>query len=208
MRCPAAPRAQSLLKIFSVGVGPIRANRILRRPEFEPAGAHQARKLPFEPVLALGIPFRLDRAARLRPKIAVIVRAAKIERDQMVDLKVGVRAGREPVFRENAIVAGSRPMPELPRVAIAADVRRAGRADRAGVRAGSGSAPRAAAEGGHHDGEARERGRPGLPPGIGAYLRSQSGDGRLESSMGNHGDRQPRDRARSRRKTQHSARSL
>jgi hypothetical protein len=132
MRCPAAPRAQSLLKIFSVGVGPIRANRILRRPEFEPAGAHQARKLPFEPVLALGIPFRLDRAARLRPKIAVIVRAAKIERDQMVDLKVGVRAGREPVFRENAIVAGSRPMPELPRVAIAADVRRAGRADRAG----------------------------------------------------------------------------
>jgi hypothetical protein len=132
MRCPAAPRAQSLLKIFSVGAGPIRANRILRRPEFEPAGAHQARKLPFEPVLALGIPFRLDRAARLRPKIAVIVRAAKIERDQMVDLKVGVRAGREPVFRENAIVAGSRPMPELPRVAIAADVRRAGRADRAG----------------------------------------------------------------------------
>ena len=48
----------------------------------------------------------------------------------MIDLKVRVRGWGEPVFRENAIVAGSRPMPVLTRAAIAANVRRIGRAHR------------------------------------------------------------------------------
>src|SRR5580704_18405446 len=62
----------------------------------------------------------------------------------MIDLKVGMRTRRKPVLRENAIVAGSRPMPILPRAAIAANVPRIGRADSAGgegeVGQGAGSA--------------------------------------------------------------------
>jgi hypothetical protein len=42
------------------------------------------------------------------------------------------------VFRENAIVAGSRPMSILPRAAIAANVPRIGRADSARCKGGVG----------------------------------------------------------------------
>jgi Biotin-lipoyl like len=56
----------------------------------------------------------------------------------MIDLKAGVRPGREPVFRENAIVAGSRPMPVLPGAAVHADIGLVRRAHGAGGEAGVG----------------------------------------------------------------------
>jgi hypothetical protein len=60
-------RHSALSNVGPVGVNPIVADCFLCRGEVELAAARQVRKLPFEAVLALGIPFRLDGTARLWP---------------------------------------------------------------------------------------------------------------------------------------------
>jgi hypothetical protein len=81
----ASPACSALSNVGPVGINPIVADCFLCRREVELAAAHHVRELPFEPVLALGIPFRLDGTTRLRPKVRVFVRATKIERDQVIE---------------------------------------------------------------------------------------------------------------------------
>ena len=54
-------------------------------------------------------------APRLRPEVTIVASAACAERDQVVDLEVGVRSARQAIFGHDVIVAFARPMAKLAR---------------------------------------------------------------------------------------------
>ena len=105
----------------AVGCDPVVSNGVLRLANADLTGADEIAKPKLQPILALGIPIRLEGPAWLGPEIVVGVGATNAKTDQVIDLEVRVRAWHKAIGTQDAVTAIPRPISELPR-AVGADL--------------------------------------------------------------------------------------
>ena len=109
--------------------GPILRDRALGLGDGKAPVAHQDREPAFELIFRFVIPLAGQGSTRFRPDVLDRVRAADLERHEMVQRVLDSVLAGDVVAFENPICAGAVPVAELSR-SRAADRRRIGRADR------------------------------------------------------------------------------
>jgi len=104
-RTPTAEALRSFAEHVLVKADPVRSDLALNFRNVELPGAGQVAQFPFELVFSFGVPIRLDRGARLCPKIRVVIGTAKSQRHKVINLEVGVRTGWKAVLAEYRVIA-------------------------------------------------------------------------------------------------------